>query len=96
MKKYLLIIATIILMAMLLASCGGNTESETDMAEPERATSIKAEVTHLTDAQVVRSFTGSLEGEKQAVIYAKIAEAVDKLNVREGQAVKSNAALNLS
>ena len=93
MKKYLFIVATIVLMTMLFSSCGGDTDSEAETVEPERAISIKAEVVCLTDAQIVRSFTGSLEGEKQAVIYAKIAEAVDKVAVREGESVKANTIL---
>jgi len=91
MKRYFQILIAFGLAAVLLSSCG---QSETsDVAAVERAISVKAEIVKPRSVQVTRDFTGSLEGAKQAVLYAKIAEAVQKVHVREGQSVPADAVL---
>ncbi len=54
---------------------------------------IKVTVVELSDEEIVKTYTGTLEGEKQAVIYAKIAEAVEAVHVREGQRIKTDQVL---
>jgi len=79
-----------LVLSLSLFSCGSNQ----DVVEKERpAVAVKAVVIALTDEEIVKTYTGTLEGEKQAVIYAKIAEAVDTVRVREGQHVKPDQVL---
>jgi membrane fusion protein, multidrug efflux system len=61
-----------------------------DSAQAERVLSIKAAVVHPGDREITRSFTGSIEGERQADLYAKLAEAVDSLWVQVGDRVQVN------
>ncbi|MGD8605168.1 MAG: efflux RND transporter periplasmic adaptor subunit [Candidatus Zixiibacteriota bacterium] len=77
------------LIATLIASCG----EQKDIGGVNRAVSVKAEIVHPQNVQVTGTYTGSLDGEKQAVLYAKISEAVQKVNVDEGQMVKANTTL---
>jgi len=77
-----------LLAGLLLISCGGD-----DSAVPEaleQVVSIRGMVVNPTARQLERVFTGTLEGERQAVIRAKISEAVEKLYVREGEVVQAN------
>ncbi|MEW6413369.1 MAG: efflux RND transporter periplasmic adaptor subunit [Candidatus Zixiibacteriota bacterium] len=83
-------LALLALVALTINSCGQN---ETSKGEENRAISVKAEILNPRDVEVTRTFTGSLEGERQAVIYAKIAEAVEKVNVSEGESVAANTIL---
>jgi membrane fusion protein (multidrug efflux system) len=80
----------LLVLSLGICSCGGNQ----DALEKERpAVAVKAAVVELSDEEIVKTYTGTLEGEKQAVIYAKIAEAVKEVHVREGQHVKANQVL---
>jgi membrane fusion protein (multidrug efflux system) len=72
----------------LLALAGCESEDEATAAEP--VLSIKAVVVKAADREVVTTYTGSLEGERQAVLYAKLAESVDSVWVDEGTEVKAN------
>ncbi|UCD63563.1 MAG: efflux RND transporter periplasmic adaptor subunit [Candidatus Zixiibacteriota bacterium] len=91
MKKRHALFAYLALTAALIVSCG---QSETsDAPQAERAISVKAELVRPHDVQVTRTFTGSLEGERQAVLYAKIAEAVQTVNVSQGRPVTANTVL---
>ncbi|UCG60648.1 MAG: efflux RND transporter periplasmic adaptor subunit [Candidatus Zixiibacteriota bacterium] len=91
MKKYYGLSIVILLMTLALTSCGGSETSQGNQSE--RVISVKAEVVSPRNVQVTRTFTGSLEGARQAVLYAKIAEAVTAVDVREGQAVAAGAIL---
>ncbi len=77
------------LIATLIASCS----EQKDIGGVNRAVSVKAEIVQPQNVQVTGTYTGSLDGEKQAVLYAKISEAVQKVNVDEGQMVKANTTL---
>ncbi len=90
MKQYLIGLTLLALAASIISSC---SQSETSKIDEKSATSVKAEVLKPRDVQVTRTFTGSLEGEKQAVIYAKVAEAVQAVYVKEGQDVAANTIL---
>jgi membrane fusion protein (multidrug efflux system) len=85
MKTDKYIIIGLLPLALLAASCGTKQQA----AVVERTTAVRVQVIQPTNEDVVRSFTGSLEGERQAFLYAKLAEAVDKIHVREGAAVKA-------
>ena len=78
------------LLALLLlfgiSSCGNSQQT----TQVERTIAVNVQTIRPADERVVRTFSGSLEGEKQAIIYAKLAEAVADVPVKEGDAVKAN------
>jgi RND family efflux transporter MFP subunit len=88
MKKYTLAVSGLALLGALTVSCG---KSEDTSASDSRVISVKAEVVQPENVKLTGAYTGSLDGEKQAVIYSKISEAVEDVNVDEGQMVKTNA-----
>jgi len=85
------IIQSIVLMVMaaMTLSCSGEQVAE----KVERVTAVECMIVGQSDETTTRTFTGSLQGEQQAVIYAKIAEAVEKVNVKEGESVKAGQVL---
>ncbi len=86
MKKSIILLVAGSATVLVLSSCSKKNEAE----QTERTISVAASVVTAGNMKVTRSYTGSLEGEKQAVIYAKISEAVQKINVVEGQSVKAD------
>lgn len=88
MKNMISPFSMILLMTIFLVSCNKNNANNKN--EKTQAISVKVEIVKPQNVQVTSSYTGSLEGEQQAVIYAKIAEAVEKINIHEGQNVKAN------
>lgn len=82
---YILVLLTL----TALLSCG-NKESA---ATVERTVAIKAMVVRATDREMTYTYTGSLEGEKQAIVYAKLSESVDRILVKEGQRVDTEQVL---
>lgn len=86
---YTTITTSFILTVLLICSCG----REEAVPTGQRAIPVEAMVAGTTDARLARTFTGSIEGERQADIYAKIAEAVEKVHVEEGDSVKSGQVL---
>ena len=91
MKKIYILILSLALAGFILNSCEKAEESET--TAPEKVLAVKATVIKPTGIEITNSYTGSVEGAKQAVIYSKIAEAVDKVNISEGAVVSSNQVL---
>lgn len=79
-----------LLLIIIVVGCGGNEKTAT---KEERAISVKGMVTMQSSAELTKKFTGTLEGVKQAVITAKIAEAVEKVNYKEGDKISANAVL---
>ncbi|HWR82547.1 MAG TPA: efflux RND transporter periplasmic adaptor subunit [Candidatus Deferrimicrobium sp.] len=80
------------IMALPLAMC--SCESSKNAAPAvQPAIAVKAEVIRLSQHDIVKTYTATLEGEKQAVIYGKIAEAVDSVHVDEGQRVSARQVL---
>jgi RND family efflux transporter MFP subunit len=77
-----------LMLILAIAGCSGNNRETT--VEDEKAISVKAMAVALTDQELTQSFTGSLEGKKQAVITSKISEAVEEILVDEGSDVGSN------
>jgi membrane fusion protein (multidrug efflux system) len=73
--------------ALISISC---TEQQSETAAVERLVAVKAMVTQPSDRQVIRTYTGSLQGEQQAVLRARLAEAVETVHVTEGQSVKTD------
>lgn len=90
-KKNVLII--LILAALLATSCANNKDAVE--RQTTKATPVEAMIVGTTDHDVTRSFTGTLVGEKQAEIHARISEAVDRVLVVEGQSVQEGQILLL-
>ena len=59
----------------------------------ERTVAVKAMVVGTSNEQISKTYTGSVEGEKQAIIYAKLSEAVERVLVSEGQQIKADDVL---
>jgi len=82
--------AAIAIGALALTGCGNESEN----AVTERpAVPVRVQIIEPADEQVTKTYTGSLEGERQAMLYAKIAEAVEDVKVKEGQEVKTGQVL---
>ena len=81
----------ILTLAGLFISCGGT--DETQQGAQEHILAVKAMLVQKTSQDVVKTFTGSLEGEKQADIYAKLSESIEKIHVKENQQVSVNQVL---
>jgi len=79
-----------LLMILMLQACGNE---DAPQIQEQVATSVQVETVSLSDQQITRTYTGSLEGERQADIYAKIGESVEKVHVREGQKVRQGQIL---
>lgn len=79
--------------ATLLGLATISCQSGEKVQQVERVMAVKAIVAKAVDKEVTKTFTGSLEGERQAVLYAKLSEAVEKVHVREGQTVKTDQVL---
>lgn len=86
-KKNIINYSVILAMIALLNSCSNNNDETTDIIA-EREIPVKVMIAKESTEEVVKTYTGTLEGKKQAVIYSKIAEAVNKVYVREGDHVK--------
>ncbi len=83
-------IVTALLSVLIMAvSCS----QEEIVEQQEKGVSVEVATVGLASETIVRTFTGSVEGERHADIYAKIAEAVDKVNVTEGDRVKAGEVL---
>lgn len=81
--KNILILVAILSAALILASCSSKEQA----VQIERTVAVKTMVVSSSNQDMILTYTGSLEGEKQAVLYAKLAEAVEQVHVREGQGV---------
>ncbi len=86
-------IAQIIAIASLLffvVSCSNSEQAEQVESKPEVILSVKATIVESGDRTIVRTYTGSIEGEKQAVLYARLAEAVGTIHKGEGSRVNKD------
>lgn len=90
MKKQFIIIINLVLLTVFMSSCGNKEEAA---VINERIISVKAELIKPRNIQITKVFTGSIEGEKQAVIYAKITEAIESVNISEGEIIEAGKIL---
>lgn len=74
----------------ILTGCG---DSGDQVVAERPAVPVRVQVLQPLTENVTKTYTGSLEGQNQAVIYAKIAEAVDSVLVREGDRVQAGQIL---
>lgn len=87
--KFAIPILLLTVTGLLLSSCG----QEEVVPTGQRAVPVEGMVVGTSDARLARTFTGSVEGERQANIYAKIAEAVERVQVEEGDRVSAGQVL---
>jgi len=81
------IIGALIILA-LMAGCSDNRQAENEAEE--KSIAVRGTVIYPADKELSRTFTGTLEGEQQAVIRALTSEAVEKVHRREGDMVAAN------
>lgn len=91
MKKSTYVMLTFAAAAILLtlAACGNTVQDGT----VEKSIAVKASIVKESDRSLTRTFTATLKGEKQAVVYSRLAEAVDEVLVKEGERVKAEQAI---
>ncbi len=80
---------------VILQSCG-EKPAETDAKDKTSyvdTISVEAGIVGLKELALTKTFSGTLEGEEQANIIAKIPERIMKLNVRVGEYVKAGSVL---
>ncbi|HEX7344318.1 MAG TPA: HlyD family efflux transporter periplasmic adaptor subunit, partial [bacterium] len=78
------------LLALMMASCGKKQEAA---VVEEKAVPVTVASASRSNISISRTYTGTLEGWKQAKIYASIPEAVIELPVREGSFVQAGQAV---
>ena len=79
--------AAIPVILIILSGCSGENQEQA-AEQAGKAISVKGQEVGASSKKLTKSFTGTLEGEKQTVIRAKISEAVEKIYVSEGGSVK--------
>ncbi len=82
-KQRILLFSSLFLGSMLLLSCSKNSEVQ----QQERVLAVGGHVLSRSTQQLTRTFTGSLEGGEEAIIRAKLSEAVLEVFVKEGERV---------
>jgi membrane fusion protein (multidrug efflux system) len=88
--KTILTITAMASLGLLGASCAQQVE---ETVTEERVVAVKALLVQPSDRQVTRTYTGSLAGEQQAVLHARLSEAVVEVRVGEGRQVAENEVL---
>jgi membrane fusion protein (multidrug efflux system) len=76
--------------AVLVSGCGGGDAPQS--LDDKRIPVLTARVER-TDLRRSRTYAGSVEGVRQATVYARIAETVVRVHVSEGQKVSAGASL---
>ncbi len=82
----LLLLVAMIALPLLVSSCGETGQT----TQTERTIAVNVQTIKPSNETLVRTFTGSLEGERQAILYAKLAESVREVKAREGQSVTAD------
>ncbi len=80
---YLIMTTAVLAALQIFVACGQAPKQETT----ERSIAVKAAIVMESDQAITKSYTGSLRGERQAVVYARLAEAVQEVLAKEGQRV---------
>ena len=79
----------VLLISLLVVGCSEeDLQTSTPVAVP-----VRAIVAGTSNAQLTKTFTGTLEGERQATVYARLAEPVTEILVDEGDRVKKDEVL---
>lgn len=87
----------LLFLSTLVALVGASCANSNDVVEQQapKTTPVEAMIVQTSSHDVTRGYTGTLVGEKQADIHARIAETVDRVPVTEGQSVKEGQVLIL-
>jgi RND family efflux transporter MFP subunit len=91
-KIYLQIFAAAIFILFVIEGCGGKSKNENDVNDKTQYTdtiSVEAQTVKTGELSTTKTFSGTLEGEEQANIIAKIPERIMKINVKVGDYAKS-------
>ena len=80
------------LAVIFIVGCGGDKESSQN--QNTKKVAVKGEIVVSSDFQLTRNFTGTIEGARQAIMTAKISEAVEDVPVKEGDFVESDQILS--
>jgi RND family efflux transporter MFP subunit len=91
-KIYLQIFAAAIFILFVIEGCGGKSKNENDVNDKTQYTdtiSVEAQTVKTSELSTTKTFSGTLEGEEQANIIAKIPERIMKINVKVGDYAKS-------
>lgn len=90
-----LMVTALLLSSLVIQSCGEKTPEkiETDRTSYTDTVSVNAQIVATGELSVMKTFSGTLEGEEQANIVAKIPERIMKINVKVGDYVKSGEVL---
>lgn len=75
-------------LGLILVASSCSTQQQSNHVE--RVVAVKATVIHSSDRQVTRTYTGSLEGEQQAVLHARLPEAVREIVAPAGKRVEAD------
>ena len=91
----MLVISFIIVMFVLIQACTKKSETneKIDRTNYIDTISVIAQTVQESEISIDKTFSGSLEGEEQANIVAKIPERIMKINVKVGDYVKSGDVL---
>ncbi len=94
-KKFTIIIFLSIISTMPLLNCGSKSKVEPTKTDPFTLDTVPVKVMHIKKGEIklVKTYTGTLEGERQANIIAKISERITAIRVKVGDAVKAGEIL---
>jgi membrane fusion protein (multidrug efflux system) len=96
MKNYLMSLWVLsVIIAVSLTGCGKNEESKKVSSNTAVADTVPVNVTkaEIKDIDLIKTFSGTLEGEEQANIVAKIPERIISIKVKVGDNVSSGQTL---
>lgn len=79
--------AMVVLAVGTISSCSGDQEQVENTAA---IISVGVSVIERSDETLVSTYTGSVEGEKHAVLYARLSEAVQAIHFKEGSKVQAD------
>lgn len=83
---------TALIILFMIQGCGGDSENKSDVKDITQYTdtiSVEAQIVTTGELSVGKTFSGTLEGQEQANIVAKIPERIMKINVKVGDYVKA-------
>ena len=90
--KNMVWVAIVLSLSLAVIFCGGNKK---EVKIEEKAIAVTVAPAKVENIIINRTYTGTLQGDKQAMIYASIPEAIVALPVAEGSPVKAGQAIVL-
>ncbi len=91
LKKIIPVLLLAVIAVLPLLNCGSKPKVEPEKSDPFALDTVPVKVinVHRGEIKLTKTFTGTLEGESQANIVAKISERITAINVKVGDAVKA-------